>query len=91
VVWASSAVSLLILMSPLLILSRGRLRMSRADVAAAFGPFVVLFGEDCADEADQRIAVVKMPTTSVRRRISRFSRSWGCWTRFDATAPWGRR
>jgi hypothetical protein len=60
VVWASSAVSLLILMSPLLILRRGRLRMSRADVAAAFGPFVVLFGEDGADEADQRIAVGKM-------------------------------
>jgi hypothetical protein len=28
-----------------------------AEVAAAFGPFIVLFGEDCADEADQRIAV----------------------------------
>jgi hypothetical protein len=89
VVWASSAVSLLILMSPLLILRRGRLRMSRADVAAAFGPFVVLFGEDGADEADQR--GWEDATTSVRRRISRFSRSWGCWTRFDATAPWGRR
>jgi hypothetical protein len=28
-----------------------------AEVAAAFGPFVVLFGEDCADEADQGVAV----------------------------------
>jgi hypothetical protein len=28
-----------------------------AEVAAAFGPFVVLFGQDCADEADQGVAV----------------------------------
>ena len=28
-----------------------------AEVAAAFGPFVVLFGEDGADEADERVAV----------------------------------
>ena len=28
-----------------------------AEVAAAFGPFVVLFGEDGADEADEGVAV----------------------------------
>ena len=28
-----------------------------AEVAAAFGPFVVLLGEDGADEADDRVAV----------------------------------
>ncbi len=58
-----------------------------ADVAAAFGPFVVLFGKHGTDQPDQRFAVGKMPTTSVRRQISRLSRSWGCWTRFAATAP----
>ena len=62
-----------------------------AEVAAAFGPFVVLFGEDGADEADQRIAVGKMPTTSVRRGSPGSVAPGGCWTRFDATAPWGRR
>jgi hypothetical protein len=48
-----------------------------AEVAPAFGPLVVLFGEHGADEADQGVAVGKMPTTSVRRRISRLRRSWG--------------
>ena len=28
-----------------------------AEVAASFGPFVVLFGEDGADESDQGVAV----------------------------------
>ena len=28
-----------------------------AEVAAAFGPFVVLFGQDGADEADEGVAV----------------------------------
>jgi hypothetical protein len=46
-----------------------------AEVAAAFGPFVVLFGEDGADQADEGVAVGEMPTTSVRRRISRLRRS----------------
>lgn len=32
-----------------------------AEVAAAFGPFVVLFGGQGADEADQRIAVREDP------------------------------
>ena len=49
----------------------------QAEVAPGFGPFVVLFGQHGADEADQGVAVGKMPTTSVRRRISLLSRSWG--------------
>jgi hypothetical protein len=32
-----------------------------AEVAAAFGPFVVLLGQDGADEADQRLAVGEDP------------------------------
>ena len=32
-----------------------------AEVAAAFGPFVVLFGQDGADEADQGVAVGEDP------------------------------
>src|SRR5215217_9031705 len=46
-----------------------------AEVAALLGPFIVLLGKDRADQPDQGGAG-KMPTTSVRRRISRFSRSW---------------
>jgi len=42
-----------------------------AEVAAASDPVVVLFGEDGTDEVDKGVAVGKMPTTSVRRRISR--------------------
>jgi hypothetical protein len=37
----------------------------------------VLFGQHCADQADQGVAVGKMPSTSVRRRISRLRRSEG--------------
>jgi hypothetical protein len=48
-----------------------------AEVAASFGPFVVLLGQDGADEAIERVAVGKIPTMSVRLRISRLSRSWG--------------
>ena len=32
-----------------------------AEVAASFGPLVGLFGEDCADEADERVAVGEDP------------------------------
>ena len=32
-----------------------------AEVAAAFGPFVVLFGQDGADEADQGVAAGEDP------------------------------
>lgn len=39
-----------------------------------FGPFVVLHGEDGTDEANDGVAVGRMPTTSVRRLISRLSR-----------------
>jgi hypothetical protein len=50
----------------------------QAEVAAAFDPFIVLLGQDRADEADQGVAAPgKIPTTAVRRRISRFSRSCG--------------
>jgi hypothetical protein len=41
------------------------------------GPFVVLFGQHRADEPDQGVRSGKMPTTSVRRRISPLRRSWG--------------
>jgi hypothetical protein len=44
--------------------------------AASFSPFVVLLSQDGADEADQGVAAGKILTTSVRRRISRLSRSW---------------
>jgi hypothetical protein len=47
------------------------------DVAAQFGPLVVLLGEQDADEANQGVAAGKIPTTSVRRRISRLRRSCG--------------
>jgi hypothetical protein len=40
-----------------------------------------LFGEDGADEADDRGAVGKIPTTSVRRRICLLRRSWGLFER----------
>ena len=42
-----------------------------------FGPLVVLLGELAADESDDGVAVGEMPTTSVRRRISRLRRSCG--------------
>jgi hypothetical protein len=42
-----------------------------ADVAAAFGPFVVLFGEHGGDQADKRSRSGNMPTTSLRRRTYR--------------------
>ena len=46
-------------------------------VAARHGPLVVLLREHRADETDDRSAVGKMPTTSVRLRISRLRRSCG--------------
>jgi hypothetical protein len=62
-----------------------------SEVAAAFGPFVVLFSARTAPTRRMFEARFgKMPTTSVRRRISRFSR-WGCWTRPGARSPWGTR
>ena len=36
---------------------RERARTSEAEVAAAFDPFVVLFGEDGSDEADEGASV----------------------------------
>ena len=48
-----------------------------AEVAPGLGPFVVLFGQHRPDEADQGARSGKIPTTSVRRRISLLSRSWG--------------
>jgi hypothetical protein len=48
-----------------------------ADVAATDEPFVVGFDGEHRDQADQRGAVGKMPTTSVSRPISRLKRSSG--------------
>jgi hypothetical protein len=48
-----------------------------AEVAALFGPFVVLLSQDGADQPDLSVRSGKMLTTSVRRRTSRFSRSSG--------------
>jgi len=41
-----------------------------AEVAAALGSFVLRLGEHGANQPDQPLAVGKMPTTSVPRRIS---------------------
>jgi hypothetical protein len=60
-----------------------------AEVAAAFGPFVVLLGQDGADEADDRVPVGKMPTTSVRARISLLSRSLGLFDQICRQISWG--
>jgi hypothetical protein len=62
-----------------------------AEVAAAFGPFVVLLGQDGADEADDRVPVGKMPTTSVRARISLLSRSLGLFDQICRQISWGTR
>ena len=45
-------------------------------MAAHFGPFVVLLGQHRADQADQGVTAGKIPARSVRRRISRLSRSF---------------
>jgi hypothetical protein len=42
-----------------------------------YSPFVVLFEQDGADEADDGVVVGKDPTTSVRRLISPLRRSIG--------------
>ena len=47
----------------------------RAEISASFGPVISLFSQDCTDETDDRIAGGEMPTESLRRRISLFSRS----------------
>jgi len=44
-----------------------------AEVAPAFGPFVVLLGEDGADETDDRAAVGEDADDAVRWRTSWFS------------------
>jgi len=48
-----------------------------------------LFGEDGADEADDCLAVGKIPTESVRRRISRFSLSLGLFDQICAQMSFG--
>jgi hypothetical protein len=48
-----------------------------SEVAAAFGPFVVLFGQDGADESDDAGPVGEDPDDAGARRISRLSRSLG--------------
>ena len=44
---------------------------------ALHGPLVVLLQEDCPDEPGDGVLVGEMPTTSVRRLISPFTRSSG--------------
>src|SRR5690606_11514763 len=48
-----------------------------SEVAAPFGPFVGLLGQDGTDEPDDGLAGGEDPTASVRRRISLFNRSAG--------------
>jgi hypothetical protein len=40
------------------------------EVAAAFGPVLVLLGQSGADQTDQRVAVGEAAEESVRRRIA---------------------
>ncbi len=49
----------------------------RAHVPAGLGPFVILLGQHRADQPDDGAAAGEDPDTSVRRRISLFSRSCG--------------
>ena len=58
-----------------------------AEVAAAFDPFVVLFGQDAADQTDQGVLVGEYADDVDAPLISRLSRSEGCWTRFAAGPP----
>ena len=51
--------------------------IGNGEVAASFGPFVVLLGQHRAHQAPRRPPVGEDAHTSVRRRISRFSRSCG--------------
>jgi hypothetical protein len=60
------------------------------EVAASFDPFVVLFGEHGADQAVTASRSGKMPTTSVRRRISRLSRSFGLFDQTGARSAFGK-
>jgi hypothetical protein len=49
------------------------------DLASSLNPFsgdLALLGQEGADESDHRRRPGKIPTTSVRRRISLSSRSW---------------
>jgi hypothetical protein len=55
----------------------GAIKDVESEVAAAVDPLVVLLGEDGSDEADDAGPVGNIPTTSVRRRISRLRHSWG--------------
>jgi len=61
----------------------GCVQVLAAHVPVGHLPLVVLLGEDRADEPDARAAVGedpelgKIPTTALRRRISRFKRSCG--------------
>lgn len=48
-----------------------------AEVAASFGPLVGLLGQDPSEEAGDGVAAGKIPTESVRRRISLLRRSLG--------------
>jgi hypothetical protein len=48
----------------------------QSHIAARLGPFIVLLGQDRADQADDRVAAGKIPTTSVRLPTSLLRRSF---------------
>ena len=63
-----------------------------AEVAAGLGPFVVLFGEDSSDKADDGVAVGEDPDdVGAAADLPVESLSTGCWTRSVAKALWGTR
>jgi len=61
----------------------------QTEIAAANGPFILLFEQDGPTKRITDSRLGKMPTTSVQRRISRFRRSNGFveWTHTCAKAP----
>ena len=61
-----------------------------AEVAALLGPFVVLFGQDGADEADERGPVGEdADDVGAAADLSVEAFVGGCWTRSGATAALG--
>ena len=63
-----------------------------ADVAAGLGPFVVLFGEDSANEADDHVTVGEYPNdVGAGADLAVESLSTGCSTRSAARVLWGTR
>jgi len=57
----------------------------RAEMAAAFGPFVARLGEHGAEQADQRVAVGKdADHVGAPADLAAEPRARGCWTRSAA-------